>query len=281
MRQEYKPTRNFNGSDYGDAFTLDIQGGKTLDQLIIETTNVNDDQMGNAELLLNGTPIVSVAMSHFKDLMSAEGEAAEAGVWRINFKDLALKTDAGQVLSSLATYSDDEIVLTINIGQATQAQTDAGKKPVLKGMGVWSKEKPRVFIPMIKRANISTGVSGENTVGALRQGSSIKRIYFEDNSRITHLRLTRGDSDVLKVTREQYEREYKRYGKKLINGKFIFNPVMTGFGVRDMLKTAGEKVEFYPTLSAGGDMNVIIHDLVVADDPRLDPEAVLYAAAKG
>jgi len=280
MRQDLRPTRNFNGSDYGDVFSLDLQGGKTLDALIIEATNVNDSQMGNVELLLNGSPIVSVPMSHFKDLMAAEGEDAQAGVWRINFKDESMCTDMAQVMGALATYYDDEIVLNINIGAGTTAQTDAGKKPILKALAKWSASKPRVFIPMIKRANIATGVSGENTVGALRNGSGIKRVYFEDGERITQLRVTRGDSEIMKVTREQYEREYKHVGKTVLANKFIFNPVMTGFGMSDMLKTAGERVEFYPTLSDAGDMNVIIHELVVAENPQVDPVTLLDAVVR-
>lgn len=279
MRQTRKPLDSFTGGGYSNTFKQQLDVGMTIDEIVLNTTNINDDQVEEIELVLNGDPIVSVPGSHFKDLHTHLGNATETNKFRIPFKDLSIKTDAGQTLTSLVTISTDNLVLKIKIAAATQAQVTAGSVPAINGYMYLSASKSRLFIPRIKKEYIAIGMTGENNVKTIPTGPAIRRMFFEDGGRIDSLRMKRNNLELIDVTAEDNNADLKYFGLNTITNKFIFAPIQTGFGMLDMLQTANAKLELLPNVSAAGDMAVIMHTLEVAGNPGVDPVAVIKTLA--
>lgn len=279
MRQTRKALDSFTGGGYSNTFKQVLDVGMTIDQIVLNMTNINDNQVEEIEINLNGDPIVSVPGSHLKELHKHLGKSAETGRFRIPFKDLSIKTDSGQLLTSLVTLPTDNLVLKIKVGTVTAAQTSAGSVPSIAGYSYLSAARQRVFLPRIKKEFIAIGMTGENNVKTIPTGPAIRRMFFEDEGRIESLRIKRDNLEILDVTAADNNADLIDFGLNKVTDKFIFAPVMTGFGMLDMLRTAGTRLEVMPTVSAAGDMAVIMHTLEVAGNPGLDPMAVLSGKA--
>jgi len=278
MRQSRKQLDSFNGGGYSNVFTQQLDTGFVYDEIALRLANINIDQVLQIELVLNGDSIVNVDGQHFKDLDAHFGEAAESGILRIPFKDLSLKTDAGQNLSALATEITDNLVLKVRVGAATQAQIDAGSVPGLSGYYFASSYRQRVVLPRIYQENIAIGMSGLNNYKTFETGPAIRRMFFKDNGRIDEFRVRRNNQEIVWVMKADNANDLKRQKLNTVANQFVFSPVMTHFGLTDMLQTAGTKLEFLPTVSAAGDIAVVIHTLENAVNPKASPMAALAQA---
>lgn len=279
MRQTRKALDSFTGGGFSNTFKQQLDVGMTIDEIVLNTTNINVNQIQLIELILNGDSIVSVDGQHFKDLHAHLKRPAETNRIRVPFKDLSLKTDAGQNLSSLVTMREDNLVLKIVVGAATQAQIDGSLVPSIEGYMYLSAPRKRVLLPRIKQENIAIGITGENNVKTIPTGPAVRRSFFKDNGRIESLRIKRNNMEILDAKKADNAADLKYYGLDTVANQFIFAPVMTGFGLLDMMQTAGSRLEVMPTVSAAGDMSVIMHTLEVFGRPDLDPATVVTGAA--
>ncbi|MBD3727327.1 MAG: hypothetical protein IE936_09715 [Moraxella osloensis] len=280
MRQVRKKLDSFTGGGYSNTFKQQLDVGMTIDEIVLNVTNIDTAQIEEIEINLNGDPIVSVDGQHLKDLHAHLGKPAETGRFRVPFKDVSLKTDQGQIMTSLVTLPTDNLVLKIKVGAVTSAQSTANAVPSVSGYMFLSAGRPRVFLPRIKREYIAIGMTGENNVKTIPTGPAIRRMFLLDGGRISRLRIKRDNMEILDADKADNEADLKYYGLQPVTGQFVFSPIMTGWGVMDMLKTANSKLELLPTVTEAGDMAVIMHTIEVAGNPGVDPLSVLLTQAK-
>ncbi|MDG4812752.1 major capsid protein P2 [Hydrogenovibrio sp. 3SP14C1] len=278
MRNALIQLDGFNGGGYKNTFKQMLDVGSTYEEICLNLENINIDQVERVEVILNGDPIVSVDGQHLKDLDTHTKMPAETGVLRIPFRDLSLQTDAGQSLSSLVTMGTDNLILAVKIAPATQAQIDAGAVPGISGYSELSAPRgERVVVQRIYQENIAIGATGENNYKTFMTGPGLRRMFFR-SADMESLRIKIGRKEVFELSKTDQNRKLERYKLAGVTNQYIFAPIMTHWGILDMLDTEGRKLEIMPTVTAPGDIPVVFHTLENAKDPKTSPLRALQTS---
>ena len=272
-----KPLDSFTGGGYSGVFKQIIDAGSTIEEIDLELTNINVDQVHRVEFILNGDAIVSVPGSHFAELRTHLKKAAENGI-RIPFRDNSLQTDAGQMMTGLPTYATDDLVLAIHVSPATQAQIDNNLVPSIQGYVRLSQPRQRVVIPRIYEDSIAIGITGRNNVKTFVTGPAIRRMFMKDAGRITELEIKVDNKTVFQATPGKILRDLKDFNLEGVANQTVYAPIQTRWGMLDMLETADKKLEIQPTVNAAGDMTVVFHTLESADNPKESPLTAIARA---
>lgn len=280
MRSAFKRLDSFNGGGYGNTFKQQLDVGSTYEEIALNLENITVAQIIRVEVILNGDPIVSIDGQHLKDLDTHWGMSPESTTLRIPFRDLSLQTDAGQVLTSLVTEPTDNLVLSVRIDGATQTQIDNNLSPGLSGYAELTASRgARVVLPRIYSENIAIGMTGENNYKTFMTGPAIRRMFFKDGGRMESLRIKRNNYEIYELTKDEQNRKMERHGLHGVSNQFVFCPIQSRFGVLDMLQTEGSKLEIMPTVSAPGDMAVVMHTLEYVANTRQSPLRALTKAS--
>lgn len=277
MRQTTKKLDSFSGGGYGNVFTQVMDVGFTYEELVIKLENIEVSQVTKVELILNGDAHISVPASHFADVREHLKFAAENDRIRINWRDLSLMTDQGQSMTALVTVPGDNLVLKVHVADRLTSKPDQTELvPGLSGYMKISGSRPvRKVLLRIVEEIAAAGKSGEVNIKTFQTGPQIRRAFFYHGGRMTNLRIKRNNIEIFDSEADDNNADLIQAGLDLVSDVYIFNPLMSGFGVFDGLETAGTKLEVMPTVSAPGDIPVILHTLENVANETASPMAAL------
>lgn len=256
MRHVTEEITGFNGGGFSSRFTLNMDTGPTYREIAL-VTNLNNDQLTQIMVTLNGDDIYNVTGEELRMLEAYKQREQENGKFIIPFSDLSCLTQEGQDLSELVTLPSDNLVLTVKTGAATAAQTSASLVPTLYGVANMGASKSvRVTIPRMYSELVQAGSTGRNIYKNFARGPRIRRMHIESNS-VDELEIKR--DRLIRYEAKKADNDYflKREGLAPQSGYFHFDPIRTRFAISDFLQTEGRTFEINPTVSAAGDLNTL------------------------
>lgn len=281
MRQVYTDLDTFTGVGYGQTAKIVLETGPTINSIGLEATGIDNDQIEHVELLLNGDSIVNCRGDFFRTLEDFKINTQADGVWLIQFLQERFQTNEGQRSGELVTLDSDKLILKVKIGAATAQQGIDGTVPTLAGYTeTTAGQKVRHWVPQILEDRIEIGATGLNRFKTFPRGA-----------RIVGMHIVSADVEEFKIKVNgflEHESTPARNNRLLERADFApqvgfyhFYPVMTGFGILDMFRTAVNKLEFQLSMAAAGDVDVIYQMIEWAGDASVDPLDTRLALAKG
>ena len=197
MRHITEDITGFNGSGYGNQFSVNLNTGPTYKEISVRTENVNNDQAARITLTLNGDPIVDLTGEELRMLEAYKSNYQEDGRFVIPLADFSAVTQAGQDLTGLVTLPEDNLVLNVYLGAATAQQTTDGDIPAVSAFAVMDESvATRKFIPRLYSDLIPMGKTGKNYFKNFNRGPRIRRIHFASTA-VSELEVKRDKVDSL------------------------------------------------------------------------------------
>lgn len=267
MRDVYAPFDDFTGGGFSGRKNTHISTGPFYKEMYVET-NLNNDQLTQVALTIDGDPVIDVTGDHLRMLEAYKGNHQKDGVFVIPFSDFTGRTQDGQDLTGLVTNAGENIVLSIKVGAATQAQLDAGLIPEVKAYGRMGETRLDKDGNVLKRELISrmysdiieAGSTGKINYSTFQRGPRLRRAHMY-NANITDLEVRRDRMPLIELTKDQNDFLLKRNGRTPQDGIFHLDPIQTGFNMTDILKTEGDSFVISPTLSQAGDFSVLFETI--------------------
>lgn len=272
MRQVYTEVNSFNGGGFSGRFTYNLDVGPTYREIVLKT-NLNNDQLTQIKLTLNGDTIYDVTGEQLLMLEAFKDNPPLAGHFVIPFADNAVLTPESQNLTELVTLEGDNLVIEVRTGAATAGQITASLIPEMaattvttSGRNADGTKRQRVFIPRLYSELVPAGKTGKNVYKNFNRGPRIRRLHFGDGvtTTVTNLEIKRNKltlvDDLSKATNDFF---LKREELVPQTGYYHFDPMMSGFALMDFLQTAGESFEINPTVSSANDVSVLFETVEV------------------
>lgn len=262
MRYHREELDDFSGANgFGKTKTLHLAPGPIYHELQL-FTNVNNDQVEQVEVKVNGDAIYDITGDFLRKLEAYKKRYQGAGIFIVPFSDLTGRTQDGQHLSSLVTMPGDNITVKVKFGAATQAQIDANFVPEIKAVAITGSAPEgivRQTIPRMYRETIDCGSTGKTSYKNFERGPRIRRLHIEGD--VERLEIKRDRKTRFELDAVQNTFGLKRDGREPQGGYFHFDPVQTGFVLADMLQTSGESFEINPTMGTAGDYEVVFETI--------------------
>ena len=276
MRSSPRKLVNVPAVGYGKRVDIPLPTGSALEEIVLKLTDVSEAQALGIELLLNGNPVHTTTCKHLKDVHKHNGKTAEAGRYRIGFRNKAANNDVAQMVGILQTLPTDILILRLTIGAATSAQVTAGTVPGLDGYVVESKAAGgRAIIPKVFEQTIDAGGSGDKHWTDFPKGALIQQMYI-DSEYVTNFKVLINGVERFNLSKEDNDANLIVAKKLPLTGMYVFNPVAEGFALADALQTAGaSKLEFVFTTTQACQIPVTFHVLESAAGATADAGAVL------
>lgn len=265
----HRPLDSFTSVGEGETAVVALHGGPTYDEIHLEfpysTTagaEFTEAHITGVRLNLNAEDIISVSGSDLKMIDLYEGQIGVNGYLTISLKELIAKTWGGMYQTGLVTFPSDSISLEVDI-------LGTGASAVVKLKGFASTSAPpepyvREVIPKIKTYPLAATNSGPFEITTLPRGPLIKRVHFAAPN-MTKLTIERSDNGVeYKLFElEKARAEYLSDRHKMVpqTGYFHFDPIMTGFPLKDEMKTGALSLVFRAEMSAPGPVNPLVESV--------------------
>lgn len=273
MRQIYNRIYGFNGGGFNSKFSYNLDVGPTYREIVLNT-NLNNDQLLQVKLTLNGDPIIDVTGEQLLMLEAYKDNPPLAGRFVIPLADNSVLTPESQNLTELVTLESDNLVLEVKTGAATAAQVSAGTVPTMEaiaittsGLNLDGSKKQRLWIPRIYSELIPAGATGKNIYKNFNRGPRIRRLHFGNgvSTSVTALEIKRDRLTLVDdITKADNDFLLKREEMVPQTGYFHFDPIMSGFQLMDFLQTAGSSFEINPTVSSAGDVPILFETVEAA-----------------
>ena len=261
MRHITDEITGFNGGGFSSQWSLNLDVGPTYKEIILDT-NLDDDQLTQIMMTLNGDTFVDVSGADLQMLEAYKGNAAETGKFVIPFSDFSAKTQEGQDLTELVTMEGDNLTIVVKTAAATAQQVTDSLVPTLTAQAVMASglepdgsKKQRITLPRMYSELVQAGATGRNVYKNFNRGPRIRRMHL--GSTVTALEIKRDKLTRFDSTKDMNEFLLKREGLVPQAGYYHFDPLMYKFAKSDFLQTAGQSFEVNPTVSAAGDVPVI------------------------
>lgn len=231
------PTKlnSFTGTGYGEKATLTIPIGPTYDEIFLET-NLTAAQLRRVTLSLNADEIIVLDGELIKKLEAYKGLAQVDGFFTIPLADITAKTKNGVRYTGLVTEAGDNITLEVEIADTSQSNAPSIQ---LQAWATVSVNQPaRVIVPKIKKQTMQAS-STENEFLDLVSGplQLVRRMHFLSGE-IHTLQVYRDFVKVYDASRGLEEMRAKRNRRFWQAGCFHFDPVMRGFYIDELFRTA-------------------------------------------
>jgi Viral coat protein P2 N-terminal domain len=262
MRHIFDEITGFNGGGFSSQFTLNMDVGPTYKEIVLDT-NLDNDQLVQIMVTLNGDTIVDLSGEQLRMLEAYKDRFQQDGKFVIPFADMSAKTQDGQNLTELVTLEGDNLTLTVKTGAATAGQVSSSLVPTLMGEAVMSSgvdangvKRKRVIIPRLYSELVQAGSTGRNVYKNFNRGPRIRRLHFESNV-VSNLEIKRDKLVRVDISADMNSYLLKREGLVPQANHFHFDPLMYKFAKSDFLQTAGQSFEINPTVTSVGDLPVI------------------------
>lgn len=274
MRQIYNRINGFNGGGFSSRFTYNLDVGPTYREIVL-ITNLNNDQLTQVKLTLNGDTIYDVTGEQLLMLEAYKQNPALAGRFVIPFADNSVLTLESQALTELVTMEGDNLVLEIRTGAATAGQISAGTVPTMEAIATTTSGRTangdkiqRLYIPRLYSELVPAGATGKNVYKNFNRGPRIRRLHFGNgvSTAVTELEIKRDKLTLVdNIPKADNDFLLKRELLTPQTGYFHFDPMMYGYALSDFLQTVGQSFEINPTVSAAGDIPVLFETVEVVE----------------
>lgn len=256
MRYHREQLDDFSGaSGFGKTKTLHLSPGPVFHELHL-FTNVNNDQIEQVEVKVNGDAIYDITGDFLRKLEAYKKRYQGAGIFVIPFSDLTGRTQDGQHLTGLVTLPGDNITVKVKFAAATQTQIDNSTVPEVTAVAVTGNSvSVRETLPRMYRETIDCGSTGKISYKNFNRGPRIRRMHIEGD--VSHLEIKRDKKVRFGLSAVENTFSLKRDSREPQAGYFHFDPLQTGFLLADMLQTAGASFEINPTMGTAGDFEVV------------------------
>lgn len=260
MRYHRQELNDFSGpSGFSKTKTLHLDTGPVYHEIQL-FTNVNNDQIEQVEIKVNGDAIYDITGQFLRDLEKYKNRYQAAGVFIVPFSDLTARTQDGQHMTGLVTLPGDNITVKVKFAAATSAQTTAGTVPEVTAVAITGDSVPvRELMPRMYRETIDGGKTGKVNFKTFNRGPRIRRLHLIAD--IERLEIKRDRKVRFDLTKVQNNFALRHDGLVPVDGYYHFDPVQTRFMLADSLQTAGESFEINPTLNTAGDFEVVFEVL--------------------
>ena len=262
MRHITDVITGFNGGGFSSQWSLNMDVGPTYKEIVLDT-NLDDDQLTQVMLTLNGDTFVDISGDDLQMLEAYKGNVAETGKFVIPFSDFSAKTQEGQDLTELVTMEGDNLTIVVKTAAATAAQVTASLVPTLtaqavmaSGLNADGSKKQRVTLPRLYSELVQAGATGRNVYKNFNRGPRIRRLHL-GSAAVTSLEIKRDKLTRFDSSKGMNEFLLKREALVPQTGYYHFDPLMYKFAKSDFLQTAGQSFEINPTVSSAGDVSVI------------------------
>lgn len=256
MRHITEEITGFNGGGFSSQWTLNMDVGPVYKEIIL-ATNLDNDQLTQIQVTLNGDTIYDVSGEELRMLEAYKNRAQQNGRFVIPFSDMSCKTADGQDLSELVTLSGDNLTLTVKTAAATATQITNSLVPTLYGVAVMGAAKAsRITIPRMVSELVQAGKTGKNVFKNFNRGPRIRRMHI-NSANVTELEIKRDKLTRYHVKKADNDYLLEREGLSVQAGYFHFDPIRTKFAINDFLQTAGSSFEINPFVSSAGDLNTL------------------------
>lgn len=225
---------SFDGLGWGQKARLDIDGGRTYHEILLESDTLTDP----ADILwvnvdLNGDRIVRLKGSDLVMLERYRKRYETTGVYVLYFSDLVNANIDSRNVSALVTFPSDQITLEVEVAAG------AGAIDLKASAQVSGAQASRRFIPRKYRQNINAGQTTENEWTKMTRNRAVQRIHFE--AAISRLEWKRDKLSVWERTSAQNLAMLKRMDRAPQTGFFHFDAIESDFGIADLFSTAARE----------------------------------------
>lgn len=261
------PTRikSFSGLAWGAIPSVNLPGGPTYHQIVIDTNTATPDLLAAADinyvrLTLNGDTIVELTGAQLVMLQTYKGLQVTNGIFVIPLGDKSANTLPSQFAGRLVTFPTDNVTLEVSIGPKG-VHPDA--TPTLNATAWVSAFEPqRLWLPRIRTINFDASTTGENSLTTLPRGPVIQRAHFLPTAgTISKLVVLRERLNVFELEAAQNVFNAKEWGRSPQAGYYHFDPVASGFDGADAFVTAVNELEFKLTTSAAGNIKCLLETI--------------------
>ena len=241
-----------------------LDGGPTIDEIVLETN------LAAAEFTLiveiDGDERVKITGTEMLAREAYEGRTATSGTFVLSFSDAVARTLQGEMITGMTTQPGQRVLISVEIGSTVTPVT-----PTLTMYAETSGNRATEYLLYIRPESVPVTKTGENFFAGFRRGTRpgrhfIRRIF--QYGAITHLEIEQdrrsvyGKRGLPKATNDA---RLKRNGKTVPTGCYVYDPIVKGNVIMDMLDTfAVEALRFTYTTSDSNDIKALteyVHDV--------------------
>jgi len=264
VRQILKKLNSFTGVASDEQATLKIDGGPTIDELVLDTQGsvTTSDQIKLVSLVLNGEEIVRVTGPQLKMLENYKKLSADADKFVIPFTDITAKTLEGQQITGLVTFPTDNIVLNVELGTITT--------PKLKAYAKVSPSTPaRHTIPILRQLSFTPDATGESDFSTMPRGAALRRVHWKGD--ISAMRILKDGIEYMNASKGILELNQRRLGQTPQTGYVHLDFIASHWNKVDMFRTDDtvESLIFKPYVETVSAQTLLIESLRLLKRPEM------------
>ncbi|MFC3151793.1 major capsid protein P2 [Litoribrevibacter euphylliae] len=265
IRQIIKKANSFTGVANDSQATLKIDGGPTIDEIIIDTngTITDSSKIKLVSLVLNGEEIVRATGAQLKMLENYKKLSADNDKFVIPFSDITANTLEGQQITGLVTFPHDNVILNVELGDISPAA------PQIKAHLKVSPSTPvRTFLPMIRQITFTPDATGENDFTTLLRGPAYRRIHLKGD--VAGMRIVKDGIEYMNTTKGVNDLLLRRSGLTPQSGYFHIDFIKSHWNKVDMFRTDDvvESLAIKPDVNTVAAMTMLVESLTMFKTPE-------------
>lgn len=269
---EHVPLNSFNSVGQNSTANLEIAGGMTIDEIVIEynyDATVDDEfdvsHMPAVRLNLNTEDIIDVKAEDLLMVEKYKQGTTTNGFIVIPLADIIAKTYDGMNLTGLVTFPSDAISLEV---ETSGAKATSGGV-TLKAFARYSAPRTaRVVIPKMRRFSYAAAASGPYEITNLSRGPQYKRLHFL-SADVSGVKLNLNRVKKYDMTKARNEFMLKRHEKTPQTDVYHLDFVADDYNLAHPLVTQGAReLELVIEMAAQGSVPILAEFIETVRSPR-------------
>lgn len=268
---ELIPLNSFNSVGSSSTANLEIAGGQTIDEIVIEynySVTVGDEfdasHIPAVRLNLNTEDIIDVKASDLLLIEKYKQGSTVNGFLVIPLAEIVAKTYDGLNLTGLVTFPGDAISLEVETSGARAATSVS-----LKAFARYSAARAaRVVIPKIRRYSYAAAVAGDYEITNLARGPRYRRLHFL-SSDVNEVKLFVNRVKLYQLTAARNSFMLGRHGKTPQANTYHMDFVYDDYNLAHSLVTEkATSMEFVIDMAASGSVPILAEFIESVAAPR-------------
>lgn len=268
--------QTFENVGYGKKARIKLDAGPCYAKLMLIFKNVDEAQLGRINMTNQNDPRINCPASFFierEKLLKKRITHADGLSLVIPFANFEAKTELGMFMDAYQTLPGENIQLTIDIGERTQAQIDNNLTPEIllvpqfAPMRIHEGRLVRMRSPKFYDEAISINKTGEFSFKNpdLSPATNPKKptvhgihIMTAGNA-ITKIEINQSGDRKMKATPAHNDWELRQNGYEPQNGYLHIVPASSRYVYADSLDVGNGPIEIRPTVTTTNDLTAIYH----------------------
>lgn len=269
---ELIPLNSFNSVGQSSTANLEIAGGQTIDEIVIEynyDATVGDEfdasHMPAIRLNLNTEDIIDVKASDLILVEQYKQGSTTNGFLVIPLAEIAAKTYDGLNMTGLVTFPSDAISLEV---ETSGAKATSGGV-TLKAFARYSASRSaRMVIPKMRRYSYAAAVAGDYEITNLARGPRYRRLHFLSGD-VSEAKLFVNRVKRYQLTSARNSFMLGRHGKTPQSNTFHMDFVYDDYNLAHSLVTQGARsMEFVLDMASSGSVPILAEFVESVAAPR-------------